>query len=220
MALRLSEGLGAARGKLNFAFNLDGNAKGQFSQPDRTAGMSLSFRTKDADDEVREPVDYRGLAHKPRSGVDHAQDLGPTSDALQGSKLPLETSEDSQAGESRSDIRLFFGDFRAYLAQRLGKIPVFICRPVAGDESSCSYHAHPWKGQHRSRRQLQGLRKDVAKFSKAGFRALHGHEKVVIAAPNVRVKRTPTAWRAGWQAQNGPQAQRLPVGAPRCWGSA
>ena len=38
--------------------------------------------------------------------------------------------------------------------------------------------------------------------------------------PNVRVKPGPTAWRAGRQAQNGPQAQRLTAGVPRCWGSA
>ena len=41
-----------------------------------------------------------------------------------------------------------------------------------------------------------------------------------LVRPNVRVKPAPTAWRAGQQAQNGPQAQRLLAGVPRCWGSA
>ena len=41
-----------------------------------------------------------------------------------------------------------------------------------------------------------------------------------LTLPNVRVKPAPTAWRAGQQAQNGPQAQRLMAGVPRCWGSA
>jgi len=38
-----------------------------------------------------------------------------------------------------------------------------------------------------------------------------------FARPNVRAKRATTAWRAGQQAQNGPQAQRLMAGATcRC----
>ena len=41
-----------------------------------------------------------------------------------------------------------------------------------------------------------------------------------IAGPNVRAKRATTAWRAGQQAQNGPKAQRLMAGVPRCWCSA
>ena len=41
-----------------------------------------------------------------------------------------------------------------------------------------------------------------------------------IVLPSVRAKRAPTAWRAGQQAQNGPQAQRLMDSAPRRWGSA
>ena len=45
-------------------------------------------------------------------------------------------------------------------------------------------------------------------------------EVFAFKMPNVRVKPAPTAWRAGQQAQNGPQAQRLLAGAPRCWGSA
>ena len=39
-----------------------------------------------------------------------------------------------------------------------------------------------------------------------------------FVTPNVRVKSGPTAWRAGRQAQNGPQAQRLMAGVPRCLG--
>ena len=38
--------------------------------------------------------------------------------------------------------------------------------------------------------------------------------------PNVRAKRETTAWRAGHQAQNGPQAQRLMASAPCRWRSA
>ena len=38
--------------------------------------------------------------------------------------------------------------------------------------------------------------------------------------PNVRAKRATTAWRAGQQAQNGPQAQRLMAGVTCRWRSA
>ena len=38
--------------------------------------------------------------------------------------------------------------------------------------------------------------------------------------PNVRAKRVTTAWRAGQQAQNGPQAQRLMASAQCRWRSA
>ena len=41
-----------------------------------------------------------------------------------------------------------------------------------------------------------------------------------IRMPNVRAKRAPTAWRAGQQAQNGPQAQRLMASATCRWRSA
>ena len=44
--------------------------------------------------------------------------------------------------------------------------------------------------------------------------------KGICVKPNVRVKPAPTAWCAGQQAQNGPRAQRLMTGVPRCWGSA
>jgi hypothetical protein len=40
------------------------------------------------------------------------------------------------------------------------------------------------------------------------------------STPNVRAKLAPTAWRAGQQAQNGPQAQRLMASAPCRWCSA
>jgi len=42
----------------------------------------------------------------------------------------------------------------------------------------------------------------------------------VLVMPNVRAKLAPTAWRAGQQAQNGPQAQRLMAGVTRRWRSA
>jgi len=41
-----------------------------------------------------------------------------------------------------------------------------------------------------------------------------------IATPNVRAKRAPAAWRAGQQAQNGPQAQRLMASVTCRWRSA
>ena len=56
-------------------------------------------------------------------------------------------------------------------------------------------------------------------FLVAMFASLGGGWKVFVRS-NVRVKPAPTAWRAGQQAQNGPQAQRLMAGVPRCWGSA
>jgi len=45
-------------------------------------------------------------------------------------------------------------------------------------------------------------------------------DPLVIGLPNVRAKRATTAWRAGQQAQNGPQAQRLMAGATCRWRSA
>ena len=47
----------------------------------------------------------------------------------------------------------------------------------------------------------------------------HGRTGVFVT-PNVRVKPAPTVGRAGQQAQNGPQAQRLMASATRRWGSA
>ena len=41
-----------------------------------------------------------------------------------------------------------------------------------------------------------------------------------LTLPNVRAKLAPTAWRAGQQAQNGPQAQRLMASVTCRWGSA
>ena len=41
-----------------------------------------------------------------------------------------------------------------------------------------------------------------------------------FARPNVRAKRATTAWRAGQQAQNGPQAQRLMASVTCRWRSA
>ena len=43
-------------------------------------------------------------------------------------------------------------------------------------------------------------------------------ERVVL--PNVRAKRAATVWRAGQQAQNGPQAQRLMASVTCRWRSA
>jgi len=40
------------------------------------------------------------------------------------------------------------------------------------------------------------------------------------AGPNVRAKRATAAWRAGQQAQNGPQAQRLMASVTCRWRSA
>ena len=42
----------------------------------------------------------------------------------------------------------------------------------------------------------------------------------ILALPNVRAKRVTTAWRAGQQAQNGPQALRLMASVTRRWRSA
>ena len=41
-----------------------------------------------------------------------------------------------------------------------------------------------------------------------------------IVRSNVRAKLATTAWRAGHQAQNGPQAQRLMASVTRRWRSA
>ena len=60
-----------------------------------------------------------------------------------------------------------------------------------------------------------------SKVSKdADFHQKLGGKKWVIVRPNVRAKLAPTAWRAGQQAQNGPQAQRLMASVPCRWGSA
>jgi len=45
-------------------------------------------------------------------------------------------------------------------------------------------------------------------------------ETLIIARPNVRAKRATTAWRAGQQAQNGLQAQRLMASVTCRWRSA
>ena len=45
-------------------------------------------------------------------------------------------------------------------------------------------------------------------------------DPLVIGLPNVRAKRVTTAWRAGQQAQNGPQAQRLMASVTCRWRSA
>jgi len=45
-------------------------------------------------------------------------------------------------------------------------------------------------------------------------------ERLPSVTPNVRAKLATAAWRAGQQAQNGPQAQRLMASAPRRWCSA
>jgi len=47
-----------------------------------------------------------------------------------------------------------------------------------------------------------------------------GTPKVLFVTPNVRAKRATTAWRAGQQAQNGPQAQPLMASATCRWRSA
>jgi len=43
---------------------------------------------------------------------------------------------------------------------------------------------------------------------------------LVLVMPNVRAKRATTAGRAGQQAQNGPQAQRLMAGVACRWRAA
>ena len=56
--------------------------------------------------------------------------------------------------------------------------------------------------------------------------AAHGRDHqankayMFFARPNVRAKRVTTAWRAGQQAQNGPQAQRLMASVACRWRSA
>ena len=47
-----------------------------------------------------------------------------------------------------------------------------------------------------------------------------GDAMLHVVLPNVRAKLAPAAWRAGQQAKNGPQAQRLMASVPRRWGSA
>ena len=50
-----------------------------------------------------------------------------------------------------------------------------------------------------------------------GFAAVlaGGAPRLVFVRPNVRVKPAPTAWLAGQQAHDGPQALRLMAGVPR-----
>jgi len=79
-----------------------------------------------------------------------------------------------------------------------------------------------------SRRVADGREAAAPKFNKEG--GLTGtrwaceddatHEMVLVATPNVRAKRATTAWRAGQQAQNGPQAQRLMASVTCRWRSA
>ena len=47
-----------------------------------------------------------------------------------------------------------------------------------------------------------------------------GGEAPVFVTPNARAKRATTEWRAGQQAQNGPQAQRLMASVTCRWRSA
>ena len=54
----------------------------------------------------------------------------------------------------------------------------------------------------------------------AGFTPAVAMKSKHSVKPNVRVKPAPTVGRAGQQAQNGPQAQRLMASATRRWGSA
>ena len=49
---------------------------------------------------------------------------------------------------------------------------------------------------------------------------LLAHRTACFVRPNVRAKRAATAWRAGQQAQNGPQAQRLMASVTCRWRSA
>ena len=68
-------------------------------------------------------------------------------------------------------------------------------------------------GNRSTRRRVS---KDEATWPSRLAACHHSH----LALPNVRAKLAPTAWRAGQQAQNGPQARRLMAGVPRCWSSA
>ena len=78
----------------------------------------------------------------------------------------------------------------------------------------------------RSRTTTQ--RRDVARSSaalwlSASRRLAHfllEHHNAALLMPNVRAKRATTAWRAGQQAQNGPQAQRLMASVTCRWRSA
>ena len=78
-----------------------------------------------------------------------------------------------------------------------------------------------------------GLRKaaavnEVHRDDASGDRACAAHGRnpkaskayMLFARPNVRAKRAITAWRAGQQAQNGPQAQRLVASVTCRWRSA
>jgi hypothetical protein len=89
----------------------------------------------------------------------------------------------------------------------------------------CSGSSRPvHRGFNRDRRKREfwprgsGAKKLHAARGCSLVRFEEGHARLVL--PNVRVKPAPTAWRAGQQAQNGPKAQRLMAGVPRCWGSA
>jgi len=53
-----------------------------------------------------------------------------------------------------------------------------------------------------------------------GFGTVSGMGESFFVTPNVRAKRATTAWRAGQQAQNGPQAQRLMASVTCRWRSA
>jgi len=57
-------------------------------------------------------------------------------------------------------------------------------------------------------------------FSCAVLSKMTERIELVLVWPNVRAKRATTAWRAGQQAQNGPQAQRLMASVTCRWRSA
>ena len=74
--------------------------------------------------------------------------------------------------------------------------------------------------QHAAPDGICGLAASWLFSSRRQAHFLQEHQTVAFLKPNVRGKPAPTAWRAGHQAQNGPQAQRLMSGVPCCWGSA
>ena len=57
-------------------------------------------------------------------------------------------------------------------------------------------------------------------FTPTGTESAGAPHGLFFVRPNVRAKRVTTAWRAGQQAQNGPQAQRLMASVTCRWRSA
>ena len=88
--------------------------------------------------------------------------------------------------------------------------------------SLCSVNRSNLRSRASTRRR-EAIRGSAALWlfnSRPQAHLLLEQHKTVLLMPNVRAKRAATAWRAGQQAQNGPQAQRLMAGATCRWRSA